>query len=328
VIALDRARSAHDDSNMRVLVLGSTGFLGGLLVADLRREGHDVEAWSRSEIDEPRAARRRVDLGGTEPLPTPLARVDAAILLAGPSVPARFTTARDGAATLCIAERALAHLARHAAGARVVVVSSAHVLAPADAPLDESAQLAPRGDYAAAKAAVEDLARAARPEVDVVIARIFGSLGPGLPRGLFLPDLLARLVAGEPHIRLAGPDGVRDWTDGRDVATALRLLATIPLASERVFHVGSGRPTRLSDCATRLAHALGSTARIEFAAGASPTWIADATRLRDTTGWRPQHDLGATIAWIREHTLASPSTTWEDERGGRTADAGRPGTTS
>lgn len=313
---------------VRVLVLGSTGFLGSLLVEDLRRAGHDVEAWSRSEIEDPRSARRRVDLCGTESLPIPLARVDAAVLLAGPSVPSNFTAARDGIATLRIAERALAHLARHAAGARVVVVSSAHVLAPASAPLDENAPIDPRGDYAVAKAAVEDLALAARPDLDVVIARIFGSLGPGSPRGLFVPDLVARLVDGERHIRLAGPDGARDWTDGRDVVRALRLLAELPPMDERVFHVGSERPTRLSDFASRLARALGSAARIEFAPGTGTTWIADATRLRAATGWRPEHDLDASIAWIRERTLASRSTAWDDERGGRTADAGRPSTTS
>jgi len=314
---------------MRVLVLGSTGFLGQLVVDDLRRAGHDVEAWSRSEIEDPHTARRRVDLDGTEPWPAPLARLHAAILLAGPSVPARFTSARDGAATLRIAERALAHLARHAPGARVVVVSSAHVLTAASAPLAEDSPVAPRDDYAIAKSAVEALALAAPPELDVVIARLFGSLGPGLPRGLFVPDLLTRLVAGDPHVVLSGPDGLRDWTDGRDVSRALRLLMEVPPAGSRVVHLGSGRPTRLSDFAGRIARALGSTARIDFAPGVGPTRIADASRLRAVTGWKPEHDLDSTIAWIRDSLqLASRAAAWEDERLGRTADARRPDTTS
>ena len=289
---------------MRVLVLGSTGFLGRLVTEDLVRAGHDVEAWSRSEVEDPRAGRRRVDLAGSVPPPEPLARVDAAILLAGPSVPARFTAA-DRDVTKRITERALAHLVVHAAGARVVVASSAHVLAPSDTPLDEDAPLGARGDYGGGKADVEALALSRRPALDVRIARIFGSIGPGMPSGLFVPDLLERLASGEQHVRLAGPDGFRDWTDARDVAHALRLLAEVPLTGPPILHLGSGRPTRLSEFAARMAHALGSHAHIEFAAGKGPCWIADARRFRTATAWAPGHDLDASIRWIVETRLAS-----------------------
>lgn len=291
---------------MRILVLGSTGFLGRLLARELVGAGHSVEGWARTADDDPAHGSRRVDLAADGVLPIPDAPWDAAVLLAGPSVPGRFRADVEGRATLRIAERALDHLARHAPGARVIVASSAHVLAPSIAPLDESAVVAPAGDYGLAKAAVERLALSRADELDVVVARLFGSLGPHLPRGLFVPDLLARLAAGEERVRLAGPDGVRDLTDGRDVARALRGLLEMPRSRERAFHVGSGRALRLSDVAQRLARALGSASAIEFAPGTGAAWIADASRLCERTGWRPLEDLEATIAWTaRETALAS-----------------------
>ncbi|MCY2961670.1 MAG: NAD(P)-dependent oxidoreductase [Planctomycetota bacterium] len=294
---------------MRILVLGSSGFLGRLLVDELRRGGHAVEGWSRSAADRPAEGSRRVDLAGDAPLPIPAAAWDAAVLLAGPSVPARFSAAVEGTATLRIAERALGHLARHAEGARVLVVSSAHVLAPSAEPLAEEGRIAPAGDYGAAKAAVEERARQYAGELDIVVARLFGSLGPGLPRGLLVPDLLERLLRAEPLVELAGPDGLRDLTDGRDVARALRALLETRPPGEPTIHVGSGRAIRLSELADRLRHALGSTSRVEFAPGTSASWIADAARLRSATGWTPLHDLEESIAWTaRETALASRGT--------------------
>lgn len=291
---------------MRVLILGSTGFLGRLLAHELGRAGHAVEGWSRGEDEGASSyAARRVDLAGEAPLPVPREPWDAVVLLAGRSVPARFDAARDTGATLAIARRSLEHAAHHAPRARVVVASSAHVLRSSDARLDESAPFDPISSYGAAKLGVEAVALGMAPSgLDVRIARIFGSLGPGLPAGLFVPDLLAQLDARPASIRLAGPDARRDLTDGRDVARALRALIELPEAPERVYHVGTGRAVTLSRVAHELAARHGYAGTIAFAPGAGSTWIADAGRLERATGWRPDLELEASLDWTAE--LAFP----------------------
>lgn len=291
---------------MRVLVLGSTGFVGRLVVIELVRAGHTVEAWARTETEGrvPTLRTRRVDIEHDATLPAPDEAWDAVVVAAGPSVPARFRLDAQGASTIRITERALAHAARHAPGARVVVLSSAHVLAPSASPIDESAALDPRGEYGAAKLAVERLARHHAPGLDVVVARLFGSLGPGLPPGLFLSDLVEQLTRGESHLDFTGPNALRDLTDGRDVARAVRLLVETPSLEHDTFHVGTGSGVRLATLAERIAHTVGRKLDFSFREGAAGTWIADARRLREATGWSPMHDLDASAVWIASDLAA------------------------
>ncbi len=294
---------------MRVLVLGSTGFLGRLVAEELLRAGHAVEGWSRGEDDACTAyTARRVDLAGDSPLPVPDEPWHAIVLLAAPSVPARFDAARDTAVTLAIARRSLEHVAHRAPGARVVVASSAHVLASSEATLDESAPFAPAGAYGVAKMRVEVMALdMTRHGLDVRVARLFGSIGPNLPDGLFVPDLLAQIDARPAAIQLDGPDARRDLTDGRDAARALRVLVELPAAPERMFHVGTGRGVALSDVARGLAARRGYEGHIAFAPGAGASWIADAGRLERATGWRPRLDLEDSLDWTAALAFPPPA---------------------
>ena len=50
---------------MRILVLGSTGFLGRLLTERLAGERCDVEGWSRRATEDPESGTRRVSRGGS-----------------------------------------------------------------------------------------------------------------------------------------------------------------------------------------------------------------------------------------------------------------------
>jgi len=86
---------------MRVFLTGGTGFLGRALTLALRREGHEVVAWVRSE------ARARARLGdqaellpleaGDAALAAALEGCDAVVHLAGEPVLSRWTSARRAA---------------------------------------------------------------------------------------------------------------------------------------------------------------------------------------------------------------------------------------
>jgi uncharacterized protein (TIGR01777 family) len=84
---------------MRVFVTGATGFIGRALVPHLRREGHTVAAWIRSEDRARRALGADVELirsdAGFDLLTRAVAGADAIVNLAGePLIGKRWTTAR------------------------------------------------------------------------------------------------------------------------------------------------------------------------------------------------------------------------------------------
>ena len=92
---------------------------------------------------------------------------------------------------------------------------------------DEEDPLDASTPYAATKLAAFQLVSEAAAEsgVDTVVARIFNPIGPGMPP-TSLPGRAARLlrdavVDGASAIELGPLDGVRDYIDLRDVATAV-----------------------------------------------------------------------------------------------------------
>ena len=137
----------------------------------------------------------------------------------------------------------------------VVFVSSGHVYArpPPGDRLTEAAPTNPGSVYAATKLEGEervlDLSRA--HEVGLVIARVFGMIGPDQPHNYLLPGLIRRARAGDLSA-VPGLDYVRDYLDARDVSRVLVSLAstfsTVGISEEvDTANVCSGEPARIGD---------------------------------------------------------------------------------
>ena len=126
---------------MKVLVIGSSGFIGQALVSRLLAEGHEVEAWDRRPgAPLPGQTLRTVDLLGTASLPMPEGRPwEAAFHLAAHAVPGITWTRERVLQNLTMTARVFDHLAEHAPGCRAIFASSAFVYAPTREPLREDA---------------------------------------------------------------------------------------------------------------------------------------------------------------------------------------------
>jgi GDP-4-dehydro-6-deoxy-D-mannose reductase len=116
-------------------------------------------------------------------------------------------------------------------------------------PLREDAVCAPSDPYAVTKFAAERLARilAERHGIPAVWARIFNPVGPGQDeRHLcgWLGQQVAAIADGAhpPKVSVGPLHTTRDYIDVRDVASALRLLAT-RAKPNLVYNVASGRET-------------------------------------------------------------------------------------
>lgn len=305
---------------MRALVLGSSGFVGGHVVREFLSRGADVVGVSRrgEARAEPHVAERatarftsvRVDLrdaaacrelaAPTFANPFVVAPFEAVVLLSGHAVPGVDFDERLADENRAIARHALDLVARTSPGARVVVLSSAHVYGTSGAAeaLREERALAPAGAYGRSKVDVEAIAREHSGHLAIVTARAFHLIGPGMPAGLLVPDLLAALRADVDPISMRGADGVRDFLDVRDGARALVDLAVGTFEAPTVVNVCSGRGTRVSDVARGLIARSGRSRGLRFAPGAPLPLVGSNERLRRLVRFEPRHDLDATLDWI------------------------------
>jgi GDP-4-dehydro-6-deoxy-D-mannose reductase len=204
----------------------------------------------------------------------------------------------DGVAAVCELARQLP------SSPRVVLISSCHVYGAMDAKhsvVSEDAPSRPEGGYGKSKLAAEQVLRDRSENcgIDGVIARAFHHTGPRqLPR-LMVPQWARQLVApGDEPLRVLTLDAHLDLCDVRDVVRAYRLLGLRRSDAQDVdvFNVGSGQSVRSGDVLDRLCGLCESRREvIETSPGVRHNPIADASRIRRETDWRPEIPLEQTL---------------------------------
>ncbi len=279
---------------------GATGFVGTRLVPRLEAAGARVSARDRDlDVTDPEALARAV----AELVP------DVVVHLAARSSVAASREDAAGAyrVTYAGAVGLLRAVARHAPGARVLLVGSGEIYGsapPGATPWTEAAPLRPSSPYAWAKAAADLLGEAwATRGLDVVRARPFNHTGPG-QRDVFVASSFARqlaeLEAGRrpPQLHVGNLDSVRDFLPVDDVVEAYLALLD-PSVPADAYNVCSGRGCSVRTLLDRLLSA--SRARPEIRvdpARVRPTDVSvgSAERLTKATGWSPRSDLDTALA--------------------------------
>jgi nucleoside-diphosphate-sugar epimerase len=135
---------------------------------------------------------------------------------------------------------------------RVVLAGSAAELGPVDArhlPVGEDYPADPVGAYGRSKLLATRSGMAERPPLEVICARIFNVIGPGLPPTQAFGAFAARLAEPGPDpldMPVGRLDTRRDFVEVRDVARALLALATHGDGGQ-LYHVGTGVSRSVGD---------------------------------------------------------------------------------
>jgi GDP-4-dehydro-6-deoxy-D-mannose reductase len=288
-----------------VLITGASGFAGGHLVEHLTG-AHEIVCWSRT-APRPELARladwHTIDLLDRDRVRKAIANLRPAAVFHLAGAPQVAESWRDTAKPLEENVLATQHLLdairRVSLTCRVLVTGSATVYAPSDSPIKEGDRIAPANPYAVSKLAQEQLAMRAFQDdgLDIVIVRPFNHTGPRQPASFVAPGM-ARQIAmierglSDPVIRVGNLEPRRDFTDVRDVVRAYSTLMKLGQAGE-IYNVGSG----IGRSIRSLLDALLSRSEVEIrvetdVARLRPTetaaLVAEASRLRARTGWRPE----------------------------------------
>lgn len=195
---------------------------------------------------------------------------------------------------------------------RVIMIGSSATYGPVEAdqlPVHETAALKPlTGDlYGRSKMIESEVAHRLADEhrLDVVEARVFNPLGPGMYGSNIITAVMgqvAKIRSGvqEPIISVRNTEVQRDYFHIKDLMQAFDLVAHAKDLDHRVYNVGSGIATSNEALITSVLHQAGmegvsiqaTDTNAEPLVGAVQ---ADNSRLA-ALGWRPHYSFDETIA--------------------------------
>jgi nucleoside-diphosphate-sugar epimerase len=265
----------------RALVTGATGFLGRHLVAQLAAEGWAVTCVARSAVRTVPSTpgSRTLELG---PAPWSVESLKQALEASAAEVVFHMAgTARAASlADLYAVNAGLAATLFDAveAGARTAQLKPLIVLAGSSAeygevaydalPVAENHPCAPSTDYGISKYAqtLAGVARARRG-LNVIVARIFNPIGPGMRDHLALASFAHQIRLGVTVLRVGDLDVERDFIDASEAARLITALAANPPRGKHngiVWNICSGRAFSLRNLVDELVRLCGRSVTLEI----------------------------------------------------------------
>jgi len=298
---------------MRILITGSSGFIGCHLSALLRARGHSVVGLDYDTTNIPDwLLRQRSDFAAVTKIRCDISdavTLTNSIKLAAPEVVVHLA-ARPGVAGAEVEPNAyeqvnvrgvhnLIHACRAANVGRIVHSSSSSVYGSITGVAEETDDPRPIGHYGRTKLLGEQslVDAAAEGGLDVLILRPFSVIGP-LGRPDMAPWRFAETLLRGQSIQLHDGAG-RDFTSVHDVALAFALAAEAAPKGCHVVNVGSGQPHSAFDLAQGLAESL--ACRLYVNRMPLPSYMpmsthADIRKAQSLLGWRPKRDFSESVA--------------------------------
>ena len=298
----------------RVLVTGTTGFIGRACLAPLRARGYEIHAvhHARAVVDAPPDVRwHAADLLAPDGAAAVVAEVAPTHLLhlAWYAVPGAYWTSRENLrwvrASLALYEAFVA-----AGGTRVVTGgTSAEYDWTGGVCREGETPVAPSTYYGVCKHALAEViaADARASALSAAHARFFFLYGPHEYPQRLIASVITTLLRGEVA-RCSPGTQRRDFLHVADAAAAT--VALLDSAVTGPVNIGSGDAVTVASIVAQVAAQIGGGGRVELGALPAdnpPLVVADVRRLRDEVGFDPALDrargheqrLRETISWWR-----------------------------
>lgn len=192
---------------------------------------------------------------------------------------------------------------------KVLVIGSAEeygYVTPEDLPVNESTPLRPASPYAVSKITQDFLGYQYFITYKMPIYRVrpFNHVGPGQGTGYVVADFAKRIAeiekAGQPAVVQVGDmTKKRDFTDVRDMVRLYPLILEKGIPGD-VYNAGSGTSHQIQeimDTFISLSHVQITLEKdsSKLRPGDIPEIVADSSKVRKTTGWKPEISLQQTL---------------------------------
>ena len=308
----------------RILVTGGSGFLGASLCERLVQAGHEVICLDNlltSSIDNIEHLLgsgnfKFIEHDVTEPVRL---EVDEIYNLACPASPIHYQA--NPIKTMKTSVLGMIHVLGMAkrCGARVLQASTSEIYGDPDIhPQPESYRglvntLGPRACYDEGKRAAEALCSDYRRshDVEVRIARIFNTYGPGMATndGRVVSNFILQTLRGEPVTVYGDGSQTRSFCYRDDLIEGLVRLMALDGKEPRPVNLGNPEECSMLDLVQAVARACGREATVTYQPlpNDDPKQrCPDITRARELLNWSPavslQEGLQKTVSWFQNQT--------------------------
>ncbi|XKF07176.1 NAD-dependent 4,6-dehydratase LegB [Vreelandella venusta] len=315
----------------KVLVTGADGFIGSHLTELLARERYQVKALSQYNSFNDWGWLEDVDcldqiemLNGDIRDPHYCKHITQDVnvvfhLAALIAIPYSYVAPDSYVDTNIKGTLNICQAARENGVKRVIHTSTSEVYGTAKyVPIDEKHPLQPQSPYSASKIAADAMAMSFYNAfgLPVTVARPFNTYGPRQSARAVIPTIISQIASGMKQIKLGDVSPTRDFNYVEDTCRGFLALANCDAAVGQAVNIASNYEISVGDTLNVIRELMGSD--VEFVTdeqrlrpGRSEVFRlwGDNTRLRELTGFSPQHDIRAglqkTIDWFTQpHQLA------------------------
>ena len=275
----------------RILVTGSSGFVGKNLVEELKREDADVLTLTDHDG-------RRIDIRDQQRVMriiNGIRDIDIVYHLAAiTSVPFSFENPRETYDVNVLGTLNILELCRSCNADKIVFASSYVYGQPQYLPIDEKHPLQPTNPYARSKVLGEELCRAYNTDFGVkcIILRPFNIYGVGQNKNFLIPSIIAQLRYGK--IELKDPEPKRDFIYISDIIDAY-IKAGEFNGDFDVFNIGYGKSYSVKEIVDKIIHLYGKDVKVKYSGERRKNevmdTIANIKKAKEKLGWKPSVDI-------------------------------------
>lgn len=300
---------------MRILVTGASGFAGRYLVEELAKK-HTVVGIDRHDNNSKNITKSyKLDLIDFDNLFKVLSneKPDVIFHLASQTKgwfgDMHRLIASNVTSTINLYETILKIRSKTTYNPKILYVGSseAYGRTPSPAKISENTPLRPVNQYAATKAAMDDISfsYSNNQMLNIIIARPFTHTGPGQSEGFFVPDMASQIAKIEkskkPQKLYVGDlEAIRDYLDVRDVVRAYVALLDADITPGEALNICSGKGVKVEDILNKLISFSKVQIQIEkdpkrLRPSDTPVFVGDNTKMTKYSDWKPRIDLDTTL---------------------------------
>ena len=268
----------------RILVTGSSGFVGRNLVEELKRNNAEVVTLTDLEGD-------RIDVRDWRKIQE-ITDIDMVYHLAAKTyVPFSFENPKETYAVNVLGTLNILELCRLREVEKIVFVSSYVYGQPRYLPIDEKHPVQPTNPYMGSKVLGEELCRAYNNDFGLkcIILRPFNVYGGGQSGNLLIPTIIAQLQGGKIELKDSVPK--RDYIYILDLISALIEAGKFD-GNFEIFNIGYGKSYSVKEIVEKIVQLYGKKVKINYnnerRKNEVMDVVADIGKAGTKLGWEPR----------------------------------------